>query len=152
MVRFRHLFARRLCRWCYFFRKASHPEARVGDGTFDLWLSWCIYHKSHSDCARTQRNKVSGKTRNAQQEAVVFPRLLRNPFNHAHPCCRRASFVRKINPQNQEAPAPTRGNRSLAAWVRLRSEVFRRLFFSARPLPFPALNCTPRRPPASSFP
>ena len=21
-------------------------------------LNWCVYHKTHSDCARTQRNKV----------------------------------------------------------------------------------------------
>ena len=60
-----------------------------------FWLSWCIYHKSHSDCARIQRNKVSGKTLNRQQEAVIFPRLLRNPFNHAHPAAARASFVGK---------------------------------------------------------
>lgn len=60
----------------------------------------------------------------------------------------RASFCRKINPQNQEAPAPTRGNRSLAAWVRLRSE-FSGGSFSAPDRPFPLPLPSP--PPRSSL-
>lgn len=86
-----------------------------------FWLSWCIYHKSHSDCARAQRSKVRQDSECAAGGSR-FPRLLGNRFNHAHFTARPRLFSRKINPQNQRAPTRTCSNLFPLVWVRLRSE------------------------------
>ena len=102
------------------------------------------YHKSHSDCIRTQRSKVSGKTPSAQQEAVVFPGSWET--HSTTPTLLPPAPLFSENQPSEPESSYSKGPKSFPISMGAPAQrVSRRLFSSARPLSFSALHGLPRR-------